>query len=104
MVSIDLSAYSAFLTQNIGATTSSGQIMSCSASDGGFAQKLPCQGNATIQPYVGLFAGVTIGKTKLAYLTVIPWSTIGLGQVGTMPGLHTYWGWMLGAIQLNGSL
>jgi hypothetical protein len=103
IISVDISLYSAFLTQNIGATTPSTQVVSCSTANGDFAQKLPCQGNAPIQPYAGLFAGITIGKSSLAYLTLIPW-TIGVGQVGTMPGLRTYSGWMIGAVQLNGNL
>jgi hypothetical protein len=103
IISLDFSIYSAFITQNLGATTPSAQVVSCSSVNGDFAQKLPCLGNAPIQPYAGLFAGLTIGKSSLAYLTIVPY-TIGLGQVGSMPGLRTYSGWMIGAVQLNGNL
>lgn len=102
-VSLDVALYSAFLTQSLGAGSPTATKQSCSTAGGDFESKLPCEANASLQPYAGAYVGITVGNSKLAYLTLIPFTT-GLAQVGTAPGLQWYSGWSLGVIQLNGNL
>ena len=102
-ISIDIAGYSAFLSQNLGSTGPSATKVSCSSASSDFTMRLPCEANAAVSPYVGAYAGVTVGKAGLAYLTLIPF-TFGLAQVGVNSGLHVYSGWSIGALQLNGSL
>jgi hypothetical protein len=102
-VSLDVAAYSAFLTQNLNASTPTGRKEPCSSTATDFASRLPCEANAPVFPYLGAYLGITVGKSGLAYVTLIPF-TLGLAQVGTSTALRGYMGWSVGVIQLNGSL
>jgi hypothetical protein len=102
-LSIDISGYSAFLSQNLGTSSPTSSKAACSSTNSDFAQRLPCEANATVTPYLGAYVGVTVGKSGLAYLTLIPF-TFGMAQVGVDSGLHVYSGWSVGALQINGSL
>lgn len=103
IVSLDIAGYSAFLSQSVTATTPSVTKTSCSRGGGDFEAKLPCEANGQIHPYLGGYVGVTVGRSGLAYVTIIPF-TLGLAQVGAVAELRTYYGWSVGAIQLNGNL
>jgi hypothetical protein len=103
VISLDIAGYSAFLTQNLGATGPAHTKVSCSSTGSDFVARLPCEADAPVIPYVGAYLGITFGQTKLAYVSLIPF-TVGLAQVGSTAGLRGYTGWSVGALQINGSL
>jgi len=102
-ISLDIAGYSAFLSQNLGSASPSAAKVSCSTVGGDFTLRLPCEANAAVEPYLGAYVGVTVGKSGLAYLTLIPF-TFGIAQVGIDSGLRGYSGWSVGALQINGNL
>ena len=102
-ISLDVAGYSAFLTSNLGSASSSTPTQSCSSTNTDFTSRLPCQANASVNPYLGTYVGITVGKSTLAYVTIIPF-TLGIAQVGSESALRVYTGWSLGALQINGSL
>jgi hypothetical protein len=103
-LAIDLGAYSALYTSTAStgsdSTTTSGGA--CSTRGTAFETQLPCVGNPTIRPIVGVQAGLTFGRSNIGYLTVAPIG-IGWASVGNSARLEPYFAMTLGTLQLTGS-
>lgn len=100
-VSVDIGGYSAFLTKNLGSTAPSVDRLSCARNGGEFESKLPCEANAELYAYAAFYAGITVGKDGIGYISVVPF-TAGLAQVGTNRDLRGFYGVMLGLLQISG--
>lgn len=105
-ISIDAGVFSSFVSPKLQSnepTSTASPAETCSEKDGEFEARLPCQGNAALNPYAVGYLGVTIGRKNLGFATIMP-LTFGLGSLGESRSLKSFYGWTLGVVQINGTL
>jgi hypothetical protein len=98
---LDLGLYSAFLTQSIAYQAPTNAKTACTPNPNDFENKLPCEANATVYPYLAGYFGASLGKSGVGFLT-IAFPSVGLAQLGSDTTLRLYMGITVGALQLNG--
>jgi hypothetical protein len=100
-VALEIGAYTSFLTQSLTAASPSVTKVACTRNASEYENRLPCEANANVYPYLALYLGATVGKAGIGYLTVAP-VNFGIAQVGSSSALRPYFGITVGALQLNG--
>jgi hypothetical protein len=101
-VALDLGGYSAFITKSLASTSPSVDRVACSRSPTEFENRLPCEASNEMYAYGGVYAGFTLGRSGIGFLTIAP-ATAGLAQLGSRTTLVPYVGFSVGALQLNGN-
>jgi hypothetical protein len=100
-LSFDIGLSSAFLTQSLAYGAPSTSKTACTVGANVFENKLPCEANAVVYPYMAGYAGFTAGKSGIGFITIAP-ITAGMAQVGSDTTLRFYIGFSVGVLQLNG--
>ncbi|WP_437291795.1 hypothetical protein [Sorangium sp. So ce406] len=73
----------------------------CRKDTRGFERRLPCEGNVSMSPVVGLYAGVTAGTEDIGLVTLMP--MVGLANTSLDKGIRPYVGLAVGLVNLSKS-
>jgi hypothetical protein len=94
--SLEAGVLSMLVSKDLTAAT---QRNGCRVSDGDFERRLPCDGNVTISPIVGLYAGATVGSQDAGFVTLMP--MVGVATTSLDGSLRPYGGIAIGLVNLS---